>query len=157
MNKRMFLKENIMCNKQTTSITDFSVRALPRTKIGLPNLDFHQFSCDEGLIHSKRHLKRSLYIEFEENCLSRFLLKESLPELKFCVSNSDFRQFSCSKWLLYFKTHLKRCLCIPVSFSVRLTLLTVFRLSTKFGRIVYSLVWYYAQNLGFLSLLVLEI
>ena len=49
------------------SITIFLIHALPRPKIELPNLDFHQFSYDERLMQPKKNLKRSLCVDFEEN------------------------------------------------------------------------------------------
>ena len=58
------------------------IEQLPKPKIGVPSMDFHQFSCSKREIHMKRRLKRCLYIEFEENRNSRFLLKELLPKPK---------------------------------------------------------------------------
>ena len=47
--------------------TVFSIHALPKPKIGLLNLDIHQFSYNERLIYSKSHLKKSVCFEFKEN------------------------------------------------------------------------------------------
>ena len=69
------------------------MQELPRPKIRLQNLDIHQFSYSERLIHSKRHLKRSLFNELKENIESQFLLKESFPKPKIGLSNLDFYLF----------------------------------------------------------------
>ena len=64
--KELEKKKGLMYSNRMTSITIFAIYVLKRPKIGLPNLFFHQFSYSERLIHSKRHLKRSLCIEFKE-------------------------------------------------------------------------------------------
>ena len=71
----------------------FSIHALPWPKVELLNLDIHQFSYNERLIHSKWHLRRSLCIEFKENPMSHFLLKETLPKPKIGLPNLGFHQF----------------------------------------------------------------
>ena len=58
----------------------FSIQGLPRPKIALLNVGIHQFSSSKRLIHSKMHLKRSLCIDFKENPLSHFSLRESLSK-----------------------------------------------------------------------------
>ena len=88
------------------------MQALPKPKIRLLNLDIHQFSYRERLIHSKRHLKRSLCIEFKENPLSHFSSRESLPKLKIGRPNLDQHKIFCCKRLIHPKRHLKRSLCI---------------------------------------------
>ena len=85
----------------------FSIQSLLRPKITLLNLVIHQFSCSERLIHSKKHLKTSLCIEFKENLMSYFALRESLPKPEIGISNLDLHQYSCSKRLFYPKGHLK--------------------------------------------------
>ena len=55
-------------NNHTISVTVFSMQALSLLKIGLPNLDFHQFSYRDTTITFKKASKRSLYTEYEENC-----------------------------------------------------------------------------------------
>ena len=87
-----------MRENHTTSINVFLMHALPRPKIGQPNLDFHQFSYSERLIHSKRHLK-CLCIEVEENRQSHLLLRESLSKPKIGLTNVDFHEIFCSKRL----------------------------------------------------------
>ena len=83
----------------------FSRHALPKTKIGLPNLDTYQFFYCERLIQSKRHLKRSLCIEFNENCLSHFLLREPLPKPKNGLTNLNFHKFFCNKYYIYIQKY----------------------------------------------------
>ena len=83
------------------------MQAFPRPKIALLNLGIHQFSYDERLIHSKRHLKRNLCFEFKENPLSNISLRESLPKDETGIPNLDFHQCFCSKRLFYRKRHLK--------------------------------------------------
>ena len=85
----------------------FSIQALSRPKIALLNFTIHQFSYSERLIHSKRHLKRSLCIQFKENPLSHFSMRESLPKPEICIPNLDFHQCFFSKRLLYLKRHLQ--------------------------------------------------
>ena len=46
----------------------FLKHALLKVKIGLLNLDIHQFFYSEQLMDSKTHLQGSLYTEFKENC-----------------------------------------------------------------------------------------
>ena len=65
------------------------MQALPRPKIALLNLGIHQFSYSELLIHLKKHLKRSLFIEFKENPLNHFSLRESLPKPEIGIPNLD--------------------------------------------------------------------
>ena len=55
-----------------TCITIFSIQTLTKTKIGLPNFDFHQFFSSKWLKHSKKYVKMYLYIEFEKNRSSHF-------------------------------------------------------------------------------------
>ena len=81
----------------------FSKHALPRPKMGLLNLDIHQYSYSEWLIHSKRHPKRSLYIEFEEYRLSHILLRESLPKPKIGLPHLNFHNFICIVNDYYFR------------------------------------------------------
>ena len=45
---------------------------LPRPKIGLHNVDIHHISYSERLIHWKRHLKKSLSIEFKKVVKANF-------------------------------------------------------------------------------------
>ena len=45
----------------------FYKQAFPKVEICLPNLDFHQFFCSKRPLHSKKHMKRCLCIEFQEN------------------------------------------------------------------------------------------
>ena len=87
--------------------TVFSIQVLSKSKIRLLNLDIHQFSYGKRLINSKRHLKRSLCLEFKEIPLRHFSLRESLLKLKIGIPNLDFRQCLCSKRLFYPKKHAK--------------------------------------------------
>ena len=87
--------------------TVFSIQTLPRPKIALLNLDIHQFSYSERLIHMKRHLKRSLFIEFKENPLSHFSFRESLPKPEIGILNLDFCQCYCGKRLFCPEWYLK--------------------------------------------------
>ena len=57
-----------MCHTQLP----LPIHALSRPKIGLPNLDFHQFLHSKWLIHSKIHVKKYLCTKFEKNCYSHF-------------------------------------------------------------------------------------
>ena len=52
------------------------------------------------------HLKRTLCVDFVENCLSRFLLRESFSKLTIRVPNLEFHQFQRKKILLLPKRHL---------------------------------------------------
>ena len=67
----------------------FIVFRPPRPKIGPPNLDIHQFSHNERLMHSKRHLKRlpKLYVICNTllYCNTTFVMK-SLRFLHFVKS-----------------------------------------------------------------------
>ena len=47
------------------------------TENWVQNLDIHQFSYSEILIHSKRHLNGDFYMAFEENCSSYFFKKRT--------------------------------------------------------------------------------
>ena len=71
-------------------------------------MGIHQFSYNERLIHSKRHLKRNLCFDFKENPLSNISLWESLPKDETGISNLDFHQFFCNKRLLHPKSQLKK-------------------------------------------------
>ena len=51
--------------------------------------------------------KRHLSIEFKENLLNYFSLRESLPKPKSVIPNLDFHQCFCSKRLIYPKSDLK--------------------------------------------------
>ena len=51
---------------------DFLRHSLPKPKTGLQNFDFDEFASGKRLIHSKKHTKKCLFIEFKENHLSRF-------------------------------------------------------------------------------------
>ena len=73
-------------------------------EIRVLNLDIHQFSYSERLIHSKIHLKRSLCIELKEK---PYLLRESPPKPKISLSNLDFHQFFYGERLFHPKRHLK--------------------------------------------------
>ena len=84
----------------------FILEALPRSEIDI-NLGINQFSYSERLIHSKRHLKSCLCVEFKENLLSLFSWKESLPKPGIGISNFNFHQCFCCKQLFYPKRHLK--------------------------------------------------
>ena len=75
--------------------------------MSLLNLDICQFYNSERLIHSKRHLNRSLCIEFEENPLSNFSLSDSLPKPEINIPNLDCHQCFCIKRLFYSKIYLK--------------------------------------------------
>ena len=46
----------------------FSKHTLPKAKIWLVYLNFHKFFSNECQIHSKKHVKSCLCIEFEVNC-----------------------------------------------------------------------------------------
>ena len=83
------------------------MQALLRPKIRLLNLDIHQYPYSEWLIHSKRHLKRSLCFEFKENPLSHFSSRELLPKSEIGIPNLDFHPF-CSERQFYPKWYLKR-------------------------------------------------
>ena len=47
---------------------DFSKKALPKSKIWLPNFDFNEIVCGKKLIHSEKQEIRYLFIKFKENC-----------------------------------------------------------------------------------------
>ena len=75
----------------------------------LLNLGIHQFSYRERLIHSKRHLKRSFCVEFKENLLSYFLMRESLPKSKILLGLPSMFLYEAtilsektSKWELFY-------------------------------------------------------
>ena len=51
---------------------DFLRHALPKSKIGLPNFVFNECSCSKRPIKSDWHVKRYLFIKFEENRYSHF-------------------------------------------------------------------------------------
>ena len=85
----------------------FSMRTLWRPKIALLNLDMHQFSYSDRLIHLKKHLKRSLFTEFRVNPMSHFSSMESLPKREIGIPNVDFYHYLCSKQLIFSKWHLK--------------------------------------------------
>ena len=53
----------------------FSTHALPRPKTGLLNLDIDQFFYSERLMHSKRHLKRSLSIELKRKSFEPLIIE----------------------------------------------------------------------------------
>ena len=72
-----YMCKNLVPNNHTVSVTVFSKYEFPRLEIGQPNFDFYQFSYRERLVHSKKHLKRRLRIEFEENRYSHFCLRET--------------------------------------------------------------------------------
>ena len=72
-------------------------------KTALRNLDIHEFSYSERLIHLKRNLK-SLCIEFS--------LGESLPKPKTGIRNLGFNKFFCGNRLIHSKKHVTRCLFI---------------------------------------------
>ena len=78
-------------------LNSFLMPALLRPKIVLLNLDMHQFSYNKQLIHLKKHLKRSLCIEFKENSLSHFSLRESFLKPKIGIPNLDLHQCFYSK------------------------------------------------------------
>ena len=40
--------------------------SLPKVKIGQPISGFNEFSCSKRLIHFEKHVKKYLYIEFQE-------------------------------------------------------------------------------------------
>ena len=106
--EKAFKKELLcMAFKRKVCWTNFSIQALPRPKNASLNLGIHQFSYSEWLIHLKRHLTGSLYIEFKENSLSYFSLRESHPKPKIGMPNWDSHQCFCSKRLFYPKRHLK--------------------------------------------------
>ena len=59
----------------------FSINTIPRPKVGLPSLDIHQFSSvNERLILSKRHLKRSICVEFQKKSLEPFFINRTTFE-----------------------------------------------------------------------------
>ena len=62
---------NVWCLKKIIQV-NVSRHVLPKLKIVLKNLDFHDFSCSKWLIYSERHAKICLYITFKENRYSRF-------------------------------------------------------------------------------------
>ena len=69
-------------------------------------MNFHLFSRSEQVINSKRHIKRSLCIKFEENRLSLLIFRESLMmKHKTCLPCLDFHQFFCNERLLRSKRH----------------------------------------------------
>ena len=74
------MHQKSVVQQHMTSITVFSMHALPRPKNGQPNLDLYLFSDNERLIRSKRNLKGSLFIKFEENCFSRFFIERATSE-----------------------------------------------------------------------------
>ena len=99
--KKTFKKGLCMTfKKKKNGWTVFST--LLRLKIVLLNLGMHQFSCSEWLIHFKKHLKRSLFIEFKENLLSHFSLRESLLKPEIDTWNLDFHQCFCNKRFFFF-------------------------------------------------------
>ena len=57
----------IVCCLKKIGLIDFLRYALLKSKIGLPNLDFSEIFCGKRLIHSDWHVKRYLFIKFEEN------------------------------------------------------------------------------------------
>ena len=65
----------------------FFMHVLPTPKIASLNLGIHIFSYSERPIHSKRHVKGILCIEFKENPFSYFSLRESLPKLEIGLTN----------------------------------------------------------------------
>ena len=85
----------------------FFMHVLPTPKIASLNLGIHIFSYSERPIHSKRHVKGILCIEFKENPFSYFSLRESLPKLEIGIPDLGFRQCFCSKRLFNPKRHLK--------------------------------------------------
>ena len=85
-----------------------SRHTLPKTKIYSSNLDIHQFSYSEQLMHLEIHLKSSLYMMFNEKSLEPFFFSvHVVPTPKTRLPNLEFNHFFCSKWLLHPKRHLK--------------------------------------------------
>ena len=70
----------------------FSIYALLRPKIWLPNVDSHQFSYNERLTHSKKHKKKNLHIVFEEKRAVFSIL--ALSRSTIGLANLDTHQFS---------------------------------------------------------------
>ena len=77
------------------------MQAFPRPKKDLLNLGILEFSYNERLIYSKRHLKRNLCFKIKENPLIHTSLRESLPKSEAGIPNLDFHQCFCSKRLFY--------------------------------------------------------
>ena len=71
----------------------FSRCAIPKGKIGLPNLDFNEFFCRKRLLHCEKHVKRCLYNEFEENDYSCFWDNHYRSHFRVAISHFRFLDF----------------------------------------------------------------
>ena len=70
--KRLFylkrhLKGNYCMLFEEKHSSSFSSHVFPKSKIGIPNLDFNKFFCLNQLIDSGKHVNRCLFIEFKVN------------------------------------------------------------------------------------------
>ena len=63
---------------------------LPKPKTGILNLDTNQFPFSERLLHSKKNLKRGLYVALKDRVKFIFLLRDLLPKPKTGLPNLDF-------------------------------------------------------------------
>ena len=78
---------------QENDSSSFSTHTLLKCKIGLPNLDFKEFFCGKRLMHTEKHVKICLFIEFKENSQNRFLAIHFLSHFRSVVHHFCFCNF----------------------------------------------------------------
>ena len=129
-------------------------KPFPKSKIGLPNLDFHEFFCSKQLLHPKRHQKENCLMAFEENRLSCYF--KTFRKDKIGLPNNNFHQFFCNKRLIQSRKHIKGVyvsyskkivravfeIFRSVSFPVCPMFLLVFQFSPKPRNIICTIVLY---------------
>ena len=82
-----------MCCLKKIIRVDSSRHVRPEFKIGLPNLGINEFFCGKRLIHSKKHINRCLFIEFEKKSLKSFLRYSLTVSFTVCPIHFRFPDF----------------------------------------------------------------